>query len=122
MTTTRDRLTQLRVNWEGMEAGLMPILVEGDSPATVEIKEMAIPDLISALADEELFAAAHVILTQLAGIEHQTFPAWNGLAVKIGANGITTVDPEQRFELTRRWVRWHDTIPHPKTLFPNEHS
>jgi len=72
--------------------------------------------IIEALSDKDLFVSAHVLLTQISGLEHQVFPKWNGLELDIAADGTVTVDSEQRFDLARRWERWFHSEPRPKTL------
>ncbi|GGY11801.1 hypothetical protein GCM10007160_43440 [Litchfieldella qijiaojingensis] len=116
MNTVHYYLTSIRIEWEGTDGGLMPVFVEGNSEAILELKEKAMRDLIGALSDEDLFVNAHVLLTQISGIEYQAFPMWNGLNVEMGSDGTVTINPEQRYELARRWERWYQTEPRPKVL------
>lgn len=113
-------LSSLEVRWEGTDSGLAPELV-GDTSNSIRAQgEAALPQLIQALSDKDLFVAAHVLLTQLSGVEYQTFPAWNGLEVTIAADGAVTIDPDQRFDLARRWERWSTSAPRP-TMLPPRH-
>lgn len=118
MNATFDHLTTIRVEWEGREEGLTPIFVEGNPEAILELKEKAIRDLIDALSDKHLFVSAHVLLTQISGIEYQAFPTWNGLKVEMASDGTVTINPDQRYESARRWERWYQTEPRPKELPP----
>jgi len=118
MNTTFDYLTGVRVEWEGTEVGLLPILEESDSEAITEPKEKAVRDLINALSNKELFVSAHVLLTQISGVEHEAFPTWNGLKVEMASDGTVTINADQRHDLARRWERWYQTEPRPKVLPP----
>ncbi len=104
------------VRWEGTDVGLMPELVTGQSEAISSLNEGAIPDLIEALSDRELFVVAHVLLTRVSGVEYTAFPAWNHLAVEIGADGSVTIDPEQRHRLAAAWRQWCKSNPRPRRL------
>jgi hypothetical protein len=110
-------LSNNQVSWEGSPIGLAPTLT-GDAAQKLAEKREAIPALVAALSDPDRFVAAHVLLTRLSGVEHSAFPAWNGLAVDLRADGTVDIDPAQRFTLARRWERWAKVSPHPKTLPP----
>jgi hypothetical protein len=116
MNTAADYLAKMQVEWEGTETGLVPAIGEGHARAALEFDDDAIRGLIDALSDEDLFARAHIVLTQRSGVEYQGFPDWNGLRVELAADGTATIDPNQRFELARRWQQWHQTEPRPTTL------
>jgi hypothetical protein len=109
-------LSNADIKWEGTYAGLTPILIGERAKQLSEMGDQVTPELLAALTNEDVFVAAHVILTQLSGIEYQAFPAWNGLVVDIAADGTVTIDPDQRFNLVRRWERWYDTEPRPRVL------
>lgn len=118
MNTTFDHLAGLHVKWEATEVGLTPFFVEGNSEAILALGEKAVPDLINALSDKNLFVNAHLLLTQISGIEYQAFPAWNGLKVEITSDGIVTIDPNERYDLARRWEQWYQSEPRPTVLPP----
>ncbi|WP_394825662.1 hypothetical protein [Pendulispora albinea] len=112
-------LSNHHVIWDGNSFGLTPTLTAEAAKSLSEWGD-ALPALVAALSDPDRFVAAHVLLTQLSGVEHGTFPLWNGLAVELRADGTTVIHPEQRFELARRWERWMKASPHPKTLPPEQ--
>lgn len=103
------------IRWDGTFVGLVPTIVSDSTRQLLASGDLAIPQLISALEDESKFVAAHVLLTLLSGVEYQTLP-WNGLVVDIAADGTVTIDPAQKFDLVKRWKRWHQTEPRPRVL------
>lgn len=118
MNKTVEYLTSIHVAWEGTEAGFTPIL-GGDNPeAILKLEKNAIRGLIDALCDEALFVCAHVLLTQISGIEYEAFPTWNGLIVEMASDGTVTIDAKQRHDLAARWGRWYATEPRPQVLPP----
>ena len=118
MSASLEDLTNTDVRWTGDYVGLSPVL-SGDAGArAAELGQADIPDLLAALSDPGRFVVAHVILTRLSGVEYQAFPDWNGLAVELGADGTTRIDPGQRTELARRWEHWYQTEPRPGALPP----
>ena len=96
------------VGWSGTDLGLMPQLSDDDERLVQELDEGDIPALLDALDREETFVKAHVLMTRLTGVEHETAPTWNGLAVDIRADGSVHVDPSQRPALAERWRRKQD--------------
>lgn len=70
---------------------------------------MSLLALREALTSAAHFVTAHYLLTRLAGAVYETFPTWNGLEVKLAADGATAIDPEQRFALSERWKQWHES-------------
>lgn len=116
MSEASQQLNDLRIEWEGTSFGLMPVVVEGALGEPRELDEPEIQALLDALSDPGAFVNAHVLLTHATAIEHETFPAWNGLAVDIAADGSVTIDPEQRHALAARWSRWFRSDPRPATL------
>lgn len=114
------RPSNAQVRWEGTYTGLTPVLVGETVEPPYERREQIMQDLISALSDEDSFVAAHVLLTRLSGVGYEAFPTWNGLNVDIAADGTVTIDPDQRFDLARRWERWYNSEPRPETLPPSE--
>ena len=66
--------------------------------------------------DLDRFVVAHVLLTRLSRVSHETFPGWNGLAVELAVDGTSRVDPVQREALARRWRAWLETDPHASEL------
>ena len=119
MKIEAKELSNADIKWEGTYAGLSPILIGEKAKQLAEMGGQAIPELISTLSNEDVFVAAHVLLTQLSGIEYQAFPAWNGLAVDIASDGTVAIDPDQRFDLVRRWEKWYQTKSRPKVLPPD---
>lgn len=116
MNQTAGGLTNADVTWEGSYIGLTPTVTDDAASRVRALGERAIPELIAALSDEHRFAAAHVMLTRLSGVEYQGFPAWNGLKVDIDAEGRVRIDPSQRAELSRRWMLWYAGAPRAKVL------
>ncbi len=86
----------------------------------IELGEQVMPHLLPILSEPDKFVIAHVLLTQLSGIEYQTFPKWNGLNVDIAPDGTATIDPNQRHELYRQWEKWLRTKPRPNILSPDK--
>ncbi len=111
------------IEWTGQRYGLKPYL---DHPAGLEtasadeVAAMA-PTLIEALDDPDRFTVAHVLLTRLSRVTHETFPGWNGLTVELAVDGTARVDPTQRAALARRWRDWLKADPHPSEL-PADHG
>jgi hypothetical protein len=114
-----DCLSNDDIHWDGTAIGLVPTLAGDKARQCLAIGNDVIPLLIGALGDETRFVAAHVLLTLLSGVEHQTVP-WNGLNVELFPNGGLRIDPRQRFELARRWREWEQTKPPPRSLPPSE--
>ena len=115
------------IEWTGQRYGLKPYLDQPvldqhglETAGTDEVAEVAAvaPTLIEALDDPARFVVAHVLLTRLSRVSHETFPGWNGLAVELAVDGTSWVDPAQRAGLSRRWRAWFDTDPHPAELPP----
>ena len=109
-----EGLTNADVRWDGTALGLMPILSES-ARSFLDEGDTAIPDLIDALGDESRFAIAHVLLTLISGVRHETAP-WNGLQVDLEADAVAHIDPAQRPELQLRWRRWSEATPRPDEL------
>jgi hypothetical protein len=111
------------IEWTGQRYGLKPYLEQPAGPETASADEVAAlaPTLIEALGDPDRFVVAHVLLTRLSRVSHETFPGWNGLAVELAVDGSSRVDPGQREALARRWREWLDTDPHPSEL-PADHG
>jgi hypothetical protein len=93
------------VGWDGTDLGLMPRLSDDDERLARQLDKGDIPALLDALDRQETFVKAHVLLTRLTGVEHETFPTWNELAVDIRADGSVQIDPSQRPGLAERWRR-----------------
>ena len=111
-----DQLSGADIRWNGTFYGLMPTIVS--DAARQLLASGAIPQLIGALEDESRFVAAHVLLTMLSGVEYPTTP-WNGLEVKLSADGEVRIDPDQRFKLARYWRTWHGITPRPRSILPD---
>lgn len=120
MSQLAEDITNTDVKWSGNYAGLSQTLTSDAGQRLIDLGEQAIPRLLAALSDADKFVAAHVILTQLSKVEYEAFPAWNGLAVDMAEDGSVSIDPQQRFDLVRRWERWYQTNPRPGVLSPVE--
>lgn len=116
MSTLPAGLSGTEVHWEGTDTGFVPHVVGYDFASAAEFGSRAIIELLEALLDRDTFVLAHVVLTKLTGIEYQTFPEWNHLTVSMAADGAITIDPEQRFDLARRWKQWYQAKPRPSSL------
>jgi hypothetical protein len=103
------------VAWNGTRYGLLPTLRE-DAGRWEAQGEAAIPVLLETLDDPDRFVTAHVLLTRISAIVHETFPTWNGLEVEIAADGSVRIDPAGRPALAERWNRWYRSDPRPDRL------
>ena len=99
-------LTDGKVGWHGTDLGLAPQLSDSDERLVKALDEEDIPVLLDALDSEATFVTAHVLLTRLTGVPHETAPSWNGLVIDIGPDGSTHVDPAQRPAIVDLWRRW----------------
>jgi hypothetical protein len=106
VTSATEIPTNDAVEWHGTRYGLMPRL-SAEAERIAARGEEAIPGLLHALRDPDRFVAAHVLLTQIAGDEYETFPSWNGLRVSLEPDDGVAVDPGQREQLARRWQGWY---------------
>jgi hypothetical protein len=97
------------VEWDGTTLGLVPTVTSPGAQRLLRYGTASAHRLVAALSDPDRFVAAHVILTLVSGVAHDTYPDWNGLTVDIGADGRVGIDPDQRFALVRRWRRWLQT-------------
>jgi hypothetical protein len=111
-----EGISNADIIWEFNFAGLAPTFTGGAGNRLMKKVESPIPDLLAALSDPDKFVVAHVLLTQLTGIEYETFPTWNGLTVDIAAAGTVTIPSDQCYSLARRWQRWYQATPRPKKL------
>ena len=111
MNPVLQALASTEVRWEGTDAGFMPELETNQSASLNALNKDETPDLNNALSDEEFFVVAHVLLTRISGIEYETFPTWNHLAVEIAADGTVTIDPQQRHRLATAWRQWYNSKP-----------
>lgn len=98
-----------RVSWHGTDLGLVPQLPDGDERLVDELGEGDTDALLNALDSDETFVIAHVLMTRLTGVTHETAPSWNGLVVDIGPDGTTHIDPMQRPAIVDAWRRWRAT-------------
>lgn len=110
-----DNLSNTDIHWDGTLVGLTPTVVSESARQLLAWGEVAIPHLINALADDSKFVAAHVVLTLVSGVEYHTIP-WNGLKVDLLPDGQVKIDAAQRFDLARRWQKWQQAAPHPRSL------
>ncbi|UUZ47789.1 hypothetical protein LP420_32405 [Massilia sp. B-10] len=105
-----------QVTWTGTLLGLVPLLSSRRNDVPGLLDTAAIPELIQALGDEKHFVTAHVLLTQITRLPFESAPTWNGLAVTIDPEGVTTIDRAQRAALKQRWQRWFIASPRPAKL------
>ena len=109
------------VQWHGTRYGLHPAL--SDEAEAVRMQgDAIIPALIVALGDPDRYVTAHVLLTRLAGVQYDTFPAWNGLDVELRADGKVIIDPDQAPVLAARWRVFDAMDPKPDMLPPSPES
>lgn len=104
------------IRWDANFAGLAPTVTGDAATHLPEIGENAVAELLIALSDPEKFVSAHVLLTQMTGMEHEVFPTWNGLTVDIQADGTVDIPSGQRSVLANRWRKWHQISPRPRKL------
>jgi hypothetical protein len=111
---SRDRAALLaaemrndNVKWDGTLLGLDPQIVR---PASVELESLgdaAVPHLLRALHDPQRYAAAHVLLTRIAGEPYSAdAEGWNGLRVSLHADGRVDVFAEDIPALAQKWDAW----------------
>jgi hypothetical protein len=109
------------VAWEANEEGYMPYLPsEDDEQEAARFGLDDVPELIDALDETDSFVKAHVALTRVTGVEYESFPTWNGLALTMDARGRVSIDPAQRELLARRWRHWWTIDPRPSRLPPGD--
>lgn len=108
-------LSNTDIRWDGTFVGLAPTVVSDSARQLLASGEVIIPYLVKALEDDSKFVVAHVVLTLVSGVEYHTMP-WNGLKVDLLPDGQVKVDAAQRFELVRRWQKWQQSAPHPRSL------
>ncbi len=116
MNRARLALSLYQVSWTRTSLGLLPLVSSRRNDAPGALDAAAIPELIQALGDDKYFVTAHVLLTQLSAVVFVAQPAWNGLEVQIGVDGVVTIDPAQRAALKQRWQRWFVSTPRPSSL------
>jgi hypothetical protein len=105
------------VHWDGTRFGLLPTLPE-EAEYIAREGQVVVPILLDAMTDPHLFVAAHVLLTRITGVQHGTFPAWNGLTVDLRGEAEVSIDPDQMPNLARRWKLYFQTEPRPSLLPP----
>jgi hypothetical protein len=110
-----DDLNNADIRWDGTFVGLVPTIVSDSARQLLASGDVAVPQLIGALADESKCVAAHVLLTLLSGVEYHTTP-WNGLNVDLSHDGQARFEVSQRVELARRWRAWQQSMPRPQSL------
>jgi len=115
-----DIPTNDAIQWHGTRYGLMPSLSE-EAERIVRQGEVAIPALMHALRDPDRFVTAHVLLTRITGVQHESFPSWNGLEISLESNGEVEFAADQRERLARRWQRWYSVEPPPDALADEDH-
>jgi hypothetical protein len=111
-----EQISNADVAWDGSQLGLTPTVLSPAAGRLVRHGPAAARALIALMSDPDRFVAAHVILTLASGVAYSAFPEWNGLVVKLGADGVVEIDADQRFAMADRWQRWYDTTPHPRYL------
>lgn len=104
------------IRWEGTFVGLAPTVLNEKAKGLLETGEKGISALLKALSDPEKFIAAHVLLTQMTGVEYETTPTWNGLSVDMEADDSVNISSDQRFVLENRWRKWYQASPRPQQL------
>jgi RNA polymerase sigma factor (sigma-70 family) len=112
-------LSQADVAWDGQWLGIVAVLRSARARRLAAIGAPAVPELIRALSDERKFASAHAILTKIASGGQPAgdlVPCANGIVVHLPAEEPVSIDPAQRFELKRRWQKWYETSPRPRSL------
>lgn len=110
-----EHLNNSDIRWDGTFVGPVPTVAGQPARQLLAAGEIAIPQLIGALEDESKFVAAHVLLTLLSGVEYHISP-WNGLRIDLLSDGRAQFDVHQRIELARRWRKWQQATPHPRSL------
>jgi|GEM_PF-3596818 Leucine-rich repeat (LRR) protein len=91
--------------WDGDFIGLLVREKSETAIAILKRGKAAIPALYAALDDAKRFAAVHVLLTLIDGDYKRTAGAWNGLHVKLHADGRQELFPKQIPDLKALWSR-----------------
>ncbi len=97
-------MTNADIRWDGQTLGLTAQVKGEPARKLLKIGQPATDALRASLDDANKFAAAHVVLTRI-HIESPRITAgeWNGLRVKLLADGTTQIDPAQRAALKKYW-------------------
>jgi hypothetical protein len=89
------------VTWTATFDGYAPVLSQRALCATAQSAPMSA--LLELLDDPRTFVIAHVLLTARSAEPYATFPEWNGLQIRVAADGQVTIDPDQRARIAARW-------------------
>jgi hypothetical protein len=106
-TLIRD-LGNRDIEWDGDFVGLSP-RVKGRPSLELANRddERTVQDLILSLKKRERFVAAHVLLTQITGIDYQRDESmWNGLHVDLRPSGEALYVVEDMDYLYQCWEKW----------------
>lgn len=114
MAAVSDIPTNEAVRWNGTRFGLLPALEKVDD--IIRQGQDSVPRLLDAMQEADRFVSAHVLLTRITGVEHDTFPLWNGLEVDLRPDGTVHINPDQRHGLARRWRSFFGAHPRPARL------
>ncbi len=95
------------VRWDGTTFGLVATPLGAPAIELLRLGPVAIPALLEAVGDPARFAAAHVLLTRIAGLEFSTGGSvWNGMTVELEPSGEVRFPLEERLQLQQRWRAW----------------
>lgn len=101
-----EALSNSDIRWDGTFFGLSPVLEGEVAKRLPSFDSQATPALITALDDPEKFVAAHVLLTLIHYKRFSTSASqWNGLAVKLHADGSIVIDPGQIPTIKAMWEK-----------------
>jgi len=107
------RLSNSDIIWDGDWIGILVKRKSKVAQSVLDLGDEATEELVKALDDKDRFAAAHVLLTLIHEVQHKrTAGMWNGLKVRLHADGRQEVFPEQIPNLKALWskkgLRSHD--------------
>jgi len=96
------------IEWDGDYVGLRPTIAKGSSVVLASVGNRdSVPQLIARLKCEDQFVAAHVLLTEISGVEYiRNASHWNGMAVQLLASGEVIFRKEDMPVLWQAWHEW----------------
>ncbi len=100
-----EKLRNEHIVWDGGFFGLHVREKSDTAQAILKHGKEAIPALYEVLDNAKQFAAAHALLTLIDGKYKRTAGAWNGLHVKLHADGRQELFPRQIPDIKAIWSR-----------------
>lgn len=97
------------IEWDGDYIGLRPTIAKGSSVVLASVGNRdSVPQLIARLKRADQFVAAHVLLTEISGVQYtRNASHWNGMAVELLASGKVVYRNE---DMPLLWQAWHEWL------------